>query len=190
VTCIACHAALGTAVQLDSACAMHPACTQRLCFYMILTELLRSTAAHCPAYVVAKLGSDHCSVRKSCSAVTAPCCAVSVHQLEALPWQHFTAEHRTSPYLTAARCSQVSVYGLVDERLAPRDAGRELGQKLPRGAAVAILEPFFKRAEDGSCVVRVDNPREVGGWSMGRGNRLVGVDGSWGLVGTGGDMCL
>lgn len=34
-------------------------------------------------------------------------------------------------------------------------------QLFPKGQAVAIIEPFYKVATDGTLIVRVDNPSEV-----------------------------
>ena len=57
--------------------------------------------------------------------------------------------------------TQLSVYNLLPDGLsmaARPAAGR---QALPRGRAVAVLEPFLKVMADGTLGVRVDNPAEV-----------------------------
>lgn len=55
----------------------------------------------------------------------------------------------------------LAVYNMLPEREGMRLVHRAADVALPKGAAVAVIEPFFKRFMDGTCGVRVDDPRDL-----------------------------
>ncbi len=65
------------------------------------------------------------------------------------------------------------MYNLIPEGLRPELRARAARAALPMGAAVAVIEPFYKRGADGTLIVRVDNPAEVhaGAWKIMEGKR-------------------
>jgi glycine cleavage system pyridoxal-binding protein P len=70
----------------------------------------------------------------------------------------------------AAAALQVSLYntpGLQQVAEYGHNRAFTLAQQLfPKGQAVAIIEPYYKLATDGTFLVRVDNPAEVGAMQL------------------------
>jgi hypothetical protein len=54
------------------------------------------------------------------------------------------------------KITTVSFYGLMDP-VTPHTAN----QIVPKGTRVIIIEPYFKRAADGTLTIRVDDPSDV-----------------------------
>ena len=55
----------------------------------------------------------------------------------------------------------LAVYNMLPAGLGMRELHQVADVALAEGASVAVIEPFFKRFADGTCGVRVDDPRDL-----------------------------